>query len=777
MSDPQRPRRACAVLAACAVAGSLACAHLPGGGGGDQPAPPPLLATPGTPDPLVTLPIRATPVPEARDLAARDLAVAALAGTAAETRAAERRLEESERLRVLAGEPPSGLPASGQYLVDATEPDAIARRRAGVALLRRSDLEPALRRQVEMEVADDPLSLASRRLWESRRARVARGVNAVSEAAGRSLTSTIFAPLRLAQALVGVAVAEHVDDPISVQERQALAHWKQYVETHPDSPEAPELLGRIEALQRKWIETKRERSVRAAHLALERGQDEMALVLAARALLYAPEDREASELRDEAQQRVDAWRRVRAQSLEAAPAPPIDLDDPLAAALARALLDPAGDVPGAARALLAAGGDEGPLADEARFSEAIPAAESGAESRSWELLDRVADQGVGEREMARHAAWLIASPEANPYSAFRRARVERIGERAGFVLLGPLARGPRDKDLPRPVEYLLEGPVLLGAIGGIPSRLLTALVATPPARAPAVYARRYLARHPRGEHAGEVRDWLIEYHEDAGHALAAWDLAREDDTEPGRLAELERRAAQQMLETARKQKRRDLRLAMLGQIAEQHPDTEAGREAGRLAREELDRATAQSIRISRGFLEENPAVAGPGGLGLRPELLDGRAGNGELHPDGVRLLGGRVLEVALLAPGGDEDDPPALYRREVSSERLGRLVALLEETAIRNALVDPLNETAPDARRDHFFERAKLGVADAPDPRPSASSSFAFVGVREKYGMVRSRESILPIELVVQGSFPDLGLGAFPRLRMPKTTPDAVLYR
>jgi len=140
----------------------------------------------------------------------------------------------------------------------------------------------------------------------------------------------------------------------------------------------------------------------------------------------------------------------------------------------------------------------------------------------------------------------------------------------------------------------------------------------------------------------------------------------------------------------------------------------------------------------------------------------------------VRLVGGRVLEFSLVAPEGDG---PEILRREVSSERLARLVALLEETAIRNALVDPLNEQAPDARRDHFFERAKLGVADAPDTRATATSSFAFVGVREKYGMVRSRESILPVELVVQGSFPDLGLGAFPRLRMPKTTPDAVLYR
>jgi hypothetical protein len=293
-----------------------------------------------------------------------------------------------------------------------------------------------------------------------------------------------------------------------------------------------------------------------------------------------------------------------------------------------------------------------------------------------------------------------------------------------------------------------------------------------------VHARRYLARHPDGERAAEVRGWLIDYHEDSGSALAAWELAREGgDADAERLAELQRAAAKQMLEMAKKQKRQDLRLSMLGTIAEQHPDTESGREAGRLAHEELTRATVQSIRISRSFLEENPEVAGPAGVGLRPALMDGRADNGELHPEGVRLIGGRVLEFNLLAPGGDEHDTPELFRREVSDERLARLVALLEETAIRNALVDPLNDTAPDARRDHFFERAKLGVADTPDPRTSSTSTFAFVGVREKYGMVRSRESILPVELVLQGSFPDLGLGAFPRLRMPKTTPDALLYK
>jgi hypothetical protein len=183
------------------------------------------------------------------------------------------------------------------------------------------------------------------------------------------------------------------------------------------------------------------------------------------------------------------------------------------------------------------------------------------------------------------------------------------------------------------------------------------------------------------------------------------------------------------------------------------------------------------VRISRGFLIENPHVAGPNGLGLRSELIDGNDRNGELHPQGVTLLGGREVEIALVAPGRDDDDDPTTLRQTIPTERLSRLVSLLEETALRNALLDPLAEQGADAPRDYFFERARLGVADAVDLRPTASSSFAFVGVREKYNMVRSRESILPVEIVISGSLPDLGLGAFPRIRMPKETPDAVLYK
>jgi hypothetical protein len=726
--------------------------------------------------PLAPLEARVAYLPDTSDRAARDLAQAALGTDATAARAQLAAFETIERLRVATGEPPTGLIAYARHLVDSMNDDPIAYRRATAQLLEDDDIDPALRKQLEMEVADDPLLLADKRISEGRRTRIARDVNALSEALGRSLLSFVFLPVRVAQAVINVAVAEHLDDPISVQQRQALEHWKQYVEAHPETPEAHELLERIESLQKRWFDTKRRRSARAAEQALDHDQSALALLLADRALRYAPGDARATHLRDEAKRRLAHDHAQLADSLDAASGPLPDADDPRARELLLALFD-AGDVATESEALLAAD-PTGPLADGARFTHANAIGEAGQESAMWDALAELAGDDPASHPMARHARALVESPAQNPWEAFKAAEGRDTRKAASFVALGPLQGGARDRDLPRSVEWLLEAPTLMPVLGGIPWRLVQTAIAPPEAKAPALAASRYLERYPNGEHAAELRDYLVEHESDEGRWVRAHATASEISSTPSdELAELAEKAAAQSIEQAGKQNRRDIRLAILQATAERYPGTESGRRANELLRKEIEEATEQKIRISRGYLIENRNVAGSGGLGLRPELLDDDKHNGELHPLGVTLLGGRELEIAMLAPSGDEDDEPKTVRQTVSAERLSRVVSLLEETSTRNALLDPLAEQGADARRDFFFERARLGVADAPDARPTAESTYAFVGMREKYNMVRSRESILPVEIVISGSLPDLGLGAFPRLRTPKQTPDAVLFK
>ncbi len=164
-------------------------------------------------------------------------------------------------------------------------------------------------------------------------------------------------------------------------------------------------------------------------------------------------------------------------------------------------------------------------------------------------------------------------------------------------------------------------------------------------------------------------------------------------------------------------------------------------------------------------------------MGLDPELLDDNSVNGELHPGGVVLVGGRTVKLLFIGPSGDTDDPPIEIYQELSDERFARMVAKLEETSFRNSLLDPDDAIVADANRDVVFERARVGLSDEIDPRPMAESTYSYRGMRERYGMVRSRESVLPFSLVLQGSLTDLSLGAFPRINAPRETPDAFLYR
>jgi hypothetical protein len=296
-------------------------------------------------------------------------------------------------------------------------------------------------------------------------------------------------------------------------------------------------------------------------------------------------------------------------------------------------------------------------------------------------------------------------------------------------------------------------------------------------RSPAVFARRALAREPDGERADELREWLVKHEERRGNPVGALAVAEGAPVpDAKKVAKLRRKAAEQMLEFALEKPDLPTRVALLRKIGREYEGTPAAAEAIDELRRTMREATPQHIRISRGFLQENPEIIGPAGLALRAGLLDGDGANGELHPDGVTLLAGDAIEVAYLPESGDPRDEPVRRREHVSEARVARLVAALEEASLRNARKDRDYPIEFDADRDLFFERARLGLAGQAHPSPEARSSYTFLGMRERYGLVRKRESILPVELVVQGSLQDLALGAFPRIRMPRPTPDAFLY-
>ncbi len=735
-------------------------------------------ASPGAPPlgrPLEATPRLSAPLPDDADRAARDAARALWRSDAEALARAAEALERIEAAREADSLAPTGLAAYARDAETALLPAGPVRRAAQERVLERDDVPRELASRLAQDVADDPLALARKRLREDRVIRWGGAANEVSEGLGGSIATPLFLPVRLAQSLVAAALHVHDEETLTTRERQALKHWKDFVETNPNAPEAVELIDKIEAAQGRWIEMQVEVAVRQGEAALAQDEPILAAFLAERALRYESEDADALALLGRATAEGRAWNEDRARTLAVAdPVAPL-LDAELQ--LARALLDPRADLTAAAHPLLGAtpAGDARAehARDAAEFALALAAREAGGEPESWERLEPIAERGGA---FGRHADAMLRDFDANPYRAFRLARTEKTKESVRRVLLGPLAYGASDHDLPRPIEWLVELPTLTSVVLGLPSRLLAFPYGRSEKRAAAALARRYLERSPEGAHASELRVWLREYEEARGNHMAALALADgASDLDAQELADLRERAAEQVVKAAGRERTRVGRVRLLARAAEMFPETEAAKGARAVVRDEVERATPQRIQVSRQYLVENPEIAGPRGLALQPGALDEKFANGELHTDGVALIGGRWIELAYVGKEG-KDGAPETRRVEVSDEHLARIAAALEESAIQRTRVDRDATFPADAGRETFFERARLGLADEA-LRTGGDSEFAFRGMREMYGIVRGRESILPVELVVQSGLEDFGFGAFPRIRMPKETPDQILYR
>ena len=745
--------------------------------------------------PIEPLPTARSLEPSRSDRAAAQLTEAALASQPGQTQRA---------LGHLALADPRLLPL-GQDLANATLDDPIAYRKATQKLLRRPGLDPLLKSRLQRTVNKDPLAAADQRIFDHRHTVFAHTFNAVTEPLGKSIfTGMTVAPYKLALSFAKWAMTLLEMDPLTLPERQARVLRKHFLDAHPDAPEAPRVREQVADAEEDFYETRHRHLMVAAKSAMNQGQPRLARIYAEQAHREVPDDRNSFQMTSRAKAKVAKQRSLRRSSVQFAATLPheiapdsdrlasIPIETGLQASLStlamqrptvvrnvgESLLLPDTDLEASAKALREAD-EDGTLHDEADFIAAIGQHEAGHEESAWYNFNRLAHRDPRESNMARHAAALSADAWQNPYGSFLAEHSRQRQKSAFFFLFGE-TRIPRYKALPQSVGYLMAAPRMAQALATSPIRNLLALGNKKPnfEKGMAVSAYRYLERYPQGAHHRELVAWLYEYEQGQKNWTAALRLA---DFQPGfdpeERRELVEKAGEARLEAAGQMRRRDRRSSVLRDLARNFPDSNAGQQAGNLVRNEVEEATPQTIRMSREFLYENPAIAGPQGLGLRSTYLDGKLDNGELHPRGVVLLGGRVVEFNFVDVDGDEEAQPLRIQRPISAERLAQTVAIVEERSFHNARLDPEMAAKPDARRDLYFERARLGLTDQVDLRTGAQSTFTYESLRERYGMVRARESILPFDLVFQGSLGDFSLGAFPRWRAPKATPDAFLYR
>ena len=745
-------------------------------------------------------PVPATPL----DHAVARLAEAALAGSPEQIDVALAHLEEIEKIRGEGRPAMEGLVPLAIDLRNSTLDDPVAYREAAGDLLasRNVDPDPALEARLEQAVADDPLSLASERTRDHWQSLWASTFNAVVEPIGGSLIwGLAVAPFRLATRLTHYAAGMYSRPEMSLQERQALVHRQRYVLQHPDAPDAEAVRRKVEEGRASLDEMQAEHYVEFAEASLDGHRYRLAELQANRALGIDPSDEDASTLRAIARQRRDHVAELRERGVQAGEATPADLAllPVLEALLTSSNLAqtsfarPAGveEPGGRERAqlehlvdelrILQAADPNGELGDEATYVLALAQYDLGFENQSWKKLRELGNEDPLDSNMQRHAQALLGDPWQNTYGNFARQRQRANSKAIGFRFFGGYSLGRLYPELPVALSFLIELPAVAQTLIMAPVRLIFGSWDPPGLdfdRVPAIAGYRYLSRSPEGQHTREVAEWLYEYETDRENWVAAlrlYDLQPAPDSME-RL-ELAEKAADQQLAAAQRAGRRDWRGSILRGVVREFPDSDAGYAAGWQLREERENVSAQRIRVTKSFLLENPDVAGPYGLALNPALLDEDVRNGELHSKGVTFLGARVMEFALVAESGDEDDEPVARRQEITPERLARAVAVLDETVLLNDQIDAGDAVTPDAFRDHYLERARLGLVDDPDMRASAESNYVYESLRERYGMVRGRDSILPFDLVFRGSLFDLSLGAFPRWRQPRETPDAFLYR
>ncbi len=762
-----RPRAAAAyglragsarLLALLAVLVGLGCAS----GRGAEPIDFEVLDTRSAPRP---------PLPDEAERAAGRIAALALADLSDAAAQALGSLAAHDAERVAADLPSTGLVDDAHDVVNAMAGERgyepLARE-----LLESGDPDPELERQIQAWLDARPLELAARRIGEDRRRKVASVVNRIVAPLSRLVLGGALNPIESGRAAIATLLVARDFPEATPHERAALRAWEEFLARNPDAPEAPEVRANVERYRTKWRREVHGDALRAGKRALAAGRPDFALVHLERAERIAAGDAEVLELRERAERAIEGRAASVARSLAADSFLGIPLDRERGEALA-----------GLARAAIgrrlgevATRADEWSLrfapdvlSDEIDFLRAFGPLSRGDEDSYFALQHALANADPARSNMARHAAREARDPERNPWDALRATRRSASRERWLAIALGSRRHGPPRRDLWRPLEWFIDLPGLAATLVTLPLRLIGAPFAGDLFSGPVIHAgERYLARFPHGMHAQTVHRVLETIQADRG----VWSEAAEHqrariDGDPGTLASYRAGTAERALESARRQRAFEVRLSLYRMIAEEYGDTPQAAIARSELRTLLSEFTPQKIRVSRAFLEEHPVLVAPGALGLRRELLDGERQNGELAEDGVTLLGDNVVRIAL------ERAEPVVER--IPRERFARLVSLLEQESYERLLADARETPAPDPQRDAFFDDARLGVSGT-GVRPSAVSESVYLGSREKFGLVKRRDSILPVELVLSGGLEDLGFSAFPRIIAPRDLPDAYLY-
>lgn len=566
------------------------------------------------------------------------------------------RLDDRRRERLLA---PSGLADNVALLAAAARPTRDARHDALEAVLD-DDPDPIVERVARHAIEhEDDVAAGGRLLGDDRHNRRATLLNDALRPLGVFSGAAFLAALNpyliagsALDSLATTAINLYRYNDLSPREREALVRYRRQLSKDANTTAAPEIAAVIREINVRRNARLCDDTVAVAEEALDADAlDRAAFHVASAAALDGCEPRT-----EKVRENVATALARREAAAEAARWPADDVTPPDAAerdayaalATATVLGDPA-EMMAAAQAFVQRHPDSRHR-PAATLAVAVARDLGGHRDAAEQALREVADDDTGA---GRIATAMLDTPRFRRLDGLAAAERKHSREVAEFVLVGGGLDG-------RTALYTASQ---LGAQGiqaaesfgifnviGMLTRAWSAWWKDPASNQAIIdEGERFLALEPDAAEASEVHERLATAYERAGvYDRALLHYRAVDRPDPERVAALEERIAERLLENAQKTAGEP---ALLAALVRHYPETDAGKKA-REALEAMPRPG--QLPLSRELLAADPTLLGPTGLDLDVALLDGRVENGELADAGVTVMP-RVLRLALRDPGGGED--------------------------------------------------------------------------------------------------------------------------
>jgi len=428
---------------------------------------------------------------------------------------------------------------------------------------------------------------------------------------------------------------------LSIEEKKALALYKDFLERYPESDKAELLQQRATALDKKRLTTCHDRELQSAEESLARNEFWQAQEHFKNALAYMPESSRAASGLVKAREREQQRDLLRIRALE----PSSRTEETRAVPEERDYID-----------LLyrsAAGDPEEMIHDAEAFISRYPKSSyipyalytvavardmQGEREKAKEIMRKIASR-YRRTHIGRRAAAYLSDPEYNLQMAFQSSQKERAAQTTKYIALGPeFVKSNIMLGTSRIITQGLQSVQSLGTFNlmALLIRGVNSVTQNPVSDQEIIDTGiTYLRRYPNSPAAPDVHITLAKaYAKRQNLAKAVYHFAASGKVSDKKLDSLKEKAASQYLDFAKATENPEEKVRCYETILDEYPRTKAAAKAiGELAL--LEKSEKPIFEIDKKTLGENPIVFSLTALHIGPHLLDGDVQNGELAPRGI----------------------------------------------------------------------------------------------------------------------------------------------